>query len=80
MNVSCTVTPIASFQSWTYGRIVRSHTWPCRDRLPQREALARGDQIERLVDSGLLIVEQQFRNVIGHRQIPLLLSSIAPAV
>ena len=39
-----------------------------------------GDQIERLVDSGLLIVEQQFRNVIGYRQIPLLLSSIARAV
>jgi hypothetical protein len=39
-----------------------------------------GDQIERLVDFGLLIVEQQFRNVIGYRQIPSLLSSIARAV
>ena len=38
------------------------------------------DQIERLVDFGLLIEEQQFRNVIGYRKIPSLLSSIARAV
>jgi putative transposase len=39
-----------------------------------------GDQIERWVGSGLLIAEQQFRKVIGFRQIPLLLSSMANAV
>src|SRR5712691_8278001 len=39
-----------------------------------------GDQIERWVGSGLLVAEQQFRKVIGHRQIPLLLSSMANAV
>jgi len=39
-----------------------------------------GDQIERWVGSGLLIAEQQFRKVIGFRQIPLLLSSMAHAV
>jgi len=36
-----------------------------------------GDQIERWVGSGLLVAERQFRKVIGHRQIPLLLASIA---
>jgi hypothetical protein len=30
--------------------------------------------------SGLLVAERQFRKVIGHRQIPLLLSSMAAAV
>ena len=39
-----------------------------------------GDQIERWVGSGLLVAEQQFRKVIGFRQIPLLLSSLANAV
>ena len=39
-----------------------------------------GDQIERWVGSGLLVAEQQFRKVIGYRQIPLLLSSMANAV
>jgi putative transposase len=39
-----------------------------------------GDHIERWVGSGLLVAERQFRKVIGHRQIPLLLSSRAPAV
>ena len=39
-----------------------------------------GDQIERWVSSGLLVAERQFRKVIGHRQIPLLLSSMANAV
>ena len=39
-----------------------------------------GDQIERWVGSGLLVAERQFRRVIGHRQIPLLLSSMASAV
>jgi putative transposase len=39
-----------------------------------------GDHIERWVGSGLVVAERQFRKVIGHRQIPLLLSSIATAV
>ena len=39
----------------------------------------KGDQIERWVGSGLLVAERQFRKVIGHRQIPLLLSSLASA-
>jgi putative transposase len=39
-----------------------------------------GDQIERWVGSGLLVAERQFRKVIGHRHIPLLLSSMANAV
>jgi putative transposase len=39
-----------------------------------------GDQIERWVGSGLLVAERQFRKVIGHRQIPLLLSSMTNAV
>jgi transposase-like protein len=39
-----------------------------------------GDHIERWVGSGLLVAERQFRKVIGHRQIPLLLSSFATAV
>jgi len=38
------------------------------------------DQIERWVGSGLLVAEQQFRKVIGYRQIPLLLSSMANPV
>jgi len=39
-----------------------------------------GDHIERWVGSGLLVAERQFRKVIGHRQIPMLLSSLATAV
>lgn len=39
-----------------------------------------GDQIERWVGSGLLVAEQQFRKIIGFRQILLLLSSMADAV
>jgi transposase-like protein len=39
-----------------------------------------GDHIERWVGSGLLVAERQFRKVIGHRQIPLLLASLATAV
>ncbi len=39
-----------------------------------------GDQIERWVGSGLLVAERQFRKVIGYRQIPILLSSMANAV
>jgi putative transposase len=48
----------------------------CRNVKRWRE----GDQIERWVGSGLLVAEQQFRKVIGFRQIPLLLSSLANAV
>src|SRR5437868_1970743 len=48
----------------------------CRNVKRWRE----GDQIERWVGSGLLVAEQQFRQVIGFRQIPLLLSSMANAV
>jgi putative transposase len=39
-----------------------------------------GDHIERWVASGLLVAERQFRKVIGYRQIPMLLSSMANAV
>jgi hypothetical protein len=39
-----------------------------------------GDQIERLVGSGVLVAEQQLRKVIGYRQFPLLVSSMANAV
>jgi transposase-like protein len=39
-----------------------------------------GDHIERWVGSGLLVAERQFRKVIGYRQIPLLLSSMANLV
>src|SRR6202049_2253773 len=39
-----------------------------------------GDHIERWIASGLLVAERQFRKVIGHREIPLLLSSLAIAV
>jgi putative transposase len=39
-----------------------------------------GDQIERWVASGLLVAERQFRKVIGHRHIPVLLSSMENAV
>ena len=39
-----------------------------------------GDHIERWVGWGLLVAEHQFRKVIGHRQIPLLLSAMATAV
>jgi putative transposase len=39
-----------------------------------------GDRIERWVGSALLVAERQFRRVIRHRHIPLLLSSMANAV
>jgi putative transposase len=39
-----------------------------------------GDQIERWVGSGLVVAEGQFRKVIGHKQIPLLLASMAELV
>jgi hypothetical protein len=39
-----------------------------------------GDQIERWEGSGLLVAERQFRKVIGYRQIPMLLSSMANAI
>lgn len=39
-----------------------------------------GDHIERWVGSGLLVAERQFRKVIGFRQIPILLSSLANAL
>ena len=39
-----------------------------------------GDHIQRWVGSGLLVAERQFRKVIGYRQIPVLLSSMANAV
>jgi len=39
-----------------------------------------GDQIERWIASGLWVAERQFRRVIGYRQIPMLLSSLANAV
>jgi hypothetical protein len=39
-----------------------------------------GDHIERWVGSGLLVAERQFRKVIGFRQIPSLLSSMANLV
>jgi putative transposase len=39
-----------------------------------------GDQIERWVASGLWVAERQFRKVIGYRQIPMLLSSMAETV
>jgi hypothetical protein len=39
-----------------------------------------GDQVERWVGSGLLVAERQFRKIIGYRQIPTLLSSMAAAV
>jgi len=38
-----------------------------------------GDHIERWVGSGLLVAERQFRKIIGYRQIPLFLSSMAKA-
>ena len=38
-----------------------------------------GDHVERWVGSGLLVAERQFRKVIGHKQIPLFLSSMAGA-
>jgi putative transposase len=39
-----------------------------------------GDQMERWVGSGLLVAERQFRKVIGYREIPMLLSSMANAI
>jgi putative transposase len=48
----------------------------CRNVKRWRE----GDHIERWVGSGLLVAEQQFRKIIGYRQIPLLLSAMANAV
>ena len=38
-----------------------------------------GDHIERWVGSGLLVAERQFRKVVGHHHIPVLLSSMANA-
>ena len=35
-----------------------------------------GDHIERWIASGLLVAERQFRKVIGHREIPMFLSSM----
>src|SRR3954452_3609456 len=48
----------------------------CRNVKRWRE----GDQIERWVGSGLPVAEQQFRKVIGYRQIPLWLDSMANAL
>ncbi len=39
-----------------------------------------GDQIEQWVGSGLLVAERRFRKIIGYRQIPLLLATLANAV
>jgi putative transposase len=36
-----------------------------------------GDHIERWIASGLLVAERQFRKVIGHREIPMLISLMA---
>jgi putative transposase len=36
-----------------------------------------GDHIERWIASGLLVAERQFRKVIGHREIPMFISSLA---
>jgi putative transposase len=36
-----------------------------------------GDHIERWIASGLLVAERQFRKVIGHREIPMFVSSMA---
>jgi hypothetical protein len=36
-----------------------------------------GDHIERWIASGLLVAERQFRKVIGHREIPMFISSVA---
>ena len=38
-----------------------------------------GDHLERWVASGLLVAERQFRKVIGYREIPILISSMAAA-
>ena len=35
-----------------------------------------GDHIERWIASGLLVAERQFRKVIGHREIPMFISSM----
>jgi transposase-like protein len=39
-----------------------------------------GDHIERWIASGLLVAERQFRKVIGHREIPMFVSSMAAIV
>jgi transposase-like protein len=39
-----------------------------------------GDHIERWIASGLLVAERQFRKVIGHREIPMFVSSMASIV
>jgi len=39
-----------------------------------------GDHIERWIASGLLVAERQFRKVIGHREIPMFVSSMASMV
>jgi hypothetical protein len=38
-----------------------------------------GDHVERWVGSGLLVVEQQCRKVVGFRHVPLLLSVVTPS-
>lgn len=48
----------------------------CRNVKRWRE----GDHIERWVASGLMVAERQFRKVIGYRQIPMLLASMANAI
>ncbi len=35
-----------------------------------------GDQRERWVGSGLLVAQKQFRRIIGHRQIPVLMREL----
>lgn len=39
-----------------------------------------GDHIERWIASGLLVAERQFRKVIGHREIPMFVSSMVNVV
>src|ERR1700680_45680 len=39
-----------------------------------------GDHIERWIASGLLVAERQFRKVIGHREIPMFISSMVNVV
>ena len=49
------------------------------DEYPNVKRWRDGDHIERWVGSGLLVAERQFRKVIGHRHISVLLSSMADA-
>jgi putative transposase len=39
-----------------------------------------GDHIERWIASGLLVAERQFRKVIGHREIPMFVSSMVDVI